>query len=50
MRVLAHIHTFNDADIIAATLAAVRHQTRPPDGILIVDNAFDRRDVGPDIP
>ena len=39
MRVLAHIHTFNDADIIERTLAMVRRQTRPVDGILIVDNA-----------
>ncbi len=39
MRVLVHIHTFNDADIIDRTVDAVQHQTRPPDGILIVDNA-----------
>ena len=39
MRVWAHIHTFNDADIIDGTLAPVQHQTRPPDAILIVDNA-----------
>ncbi|MGA2410738.1 MAG: glycosyltransferase [Candidatus Binataceae bacterium] len=39
MRVLAHIHTFNDADVVDGTLDAVRHQTRPPDGFLIVDNA-----------
>ena len=39
MRVLAHIHTFNDADIIDATVDAVCRQTRPPDAILIVDNA-----------
>src|SRR5437773_9289692 len=39
MRVLAHIHTFNDADIIDRTIAAVRRQTRPVDGILVVDNA-----------
>jgi rhamnopyranosyl-N-acetylglucosaminyl-diphospho-decaprenol beta-1,3/1,4-galactofuranosyltransferase len=39
MRVLVHIHTFNDADIIDRTVDAVLHQTRPPDGILIVDNA-----------
>lgn len=39
MRVLAHIHTFNDADIIDGTVDAVRRQTRPPDAILIVDNA-----------
>jgi len=39
MRVLAHIHTFNDADIIDRTIEAVRRQTRPVDGILVVDNA-----------
>jgi GT2 family glycosyltransferase len=39
MRVLAHIHTFNDADIIDQTIEAVRQQTRPVDQILLVDNA-----------
>jgi glycosyltransferase involved in cell wall biosynthesis len=39
MRVLAHIHTFNDADIIDRTLDAVQTQTHPPDAILLVDNA-----------
>ena len=39
MRILAHIHTFNDADIIDRTIAAVRRQSRPVDEILIVDNA-----------
>jgi len=39
MRVLAHIHTFNDADIIDHTIEAVLRQTRPVDGILVVDNA-----------
>ncbi len=39
MRVLAHIHTFNDADIIDRTIEAVRRQTRPVDEILVVDNA-----------
>jgi rhamnopyranosyl-N-acetylglucosaminyl-diphospho-decaprenol beta-1,3/1,4-galactofuranosyltransferase len=39
MRVLAYIHTFNDADVIDRTLDAVRHQSRPPDAVLIVDNA-----------
>jgi rhamnopyranosyl-N-acetylglucosaminyl-diphospho-decaprenol beta-1,3/1,4-galactofuranosyltransferase len=39
MRVLAHIHTFNDADIIDRTIEAVLLQTRPVDGILVVDNA-----------
>jgi GT2 family glycosyltransferase len=39
MRVLAHIHTFNDADIIDGTIEAVLRQTRPVDAILVVDNA-----------
>ena len=39
MRVLAYIHTFNDANVIDGTVAAVCRQTRPPDAILIVDNA-----------
>jgi GT2 family glycosyltransferase len=39
MRVLAHIHTFNDADIIDRTIEAVRTQTRPVDELVIVDNA-----------
>jgi len=39
MRVLAHIHTFNDADIIDKTIEAVLRQTQPVDGILVVDNA-----------
>jgi len=38
MRVLAHIHSFNDADIIEGTIQAVRSQTRVPDSILLVDN------------
>jgi rhamnosyltransferase len=39
MRVLAHIHTFNDADIIDRTIESVLKQTHPVDGILVVDNA-----------
>lgn len=39
MRVLVHIHTMNDAAVIEQALEALRHQTRPPDAILIVDNA-----------
>jgi len=38
MRILAHIHTFNDADIIDRTIAAILRQTRPVDEILVVDN------------
>ena len=36
--VLAHIHTFNDADIIDRTIGGLLRQTRPVDGILVVDN------------
>src|SRR4051812_34400190 len=39
MRILVHIHTFNDADVINATIAALQKQTRSPDEILVVDNA-----------
>jgi rhamnopyranosyl-N-acetylglucosaminyl-diphospho-decaprenol beta-1,3/1,4-galactofuranosyltransferase len=39
MRVLAHIHTFNEAGFIEQALEALQRQTRPPDAIVIVDNA-----------
>jgi GT2 family glycosyltransferase len=39
MRVLAHVHTFNDADVIDRALDAIRRQTRAPDAIVVVDNA-----------
>jgi GT2 family glycosyltransferase len=39
MRVLAYIHTKNEADFIEQALDALRRQTRLPDAILIVDNA-----------
>src|ERR1700731_4469141 len=39
MRVLAHIHTMNDADVVEQLLEALRRQTRPPEAILVVDNA-----------
>jgi rhamnopyranosyl-N-acetylglucosaminyl-diphospho-decaprenol beta-1,3/1,4-galactofuranosyltransferase len=39
MRVMAYVHTFNDADVIDGALHAILHQTRPPDDILLVDNA-----------
>jgi GT2 family glycosyltransferase len=38
MRILAHIFTFNDADVIDRTIEAMLRQTRPVDGILVVDN------------
>jgi rhamnopyranosyl-N-acetylglucosaminyl-diphospho-decaprenol beta-1,3/1,4-galactofuranosyltransferase len=39
MKVLAYIHTFNDADVIEKTIAALLRQTRAVDEILVVDNA-----------
>src|SRR6266702_7046706 len=39
MRVLAHVHTLNDADIIDRTIESFQRQTCPVDGILLVDNA-----------
>ncbi len=39
MRVLAHVHTFNDADIIDRTIEALLRQTHAIDGLLVVDNA-----------
>ena len=39
MRVLAHIHTFNDAAVIENLLAGIRRLTRQPDAIIVVDNA-----------
>ena len=39
MRVLGHIHTMNDAAVIEQALEGLRRQTRPPDALLIVDNA-----------
>src|ERR1051326_5108055 len=38
MRILAHIHTFNDAAVIDQALDALERQTRKPDAIIIVDN------------
>jgi glycosyltransferase involved in cell wall biosynthesis len=38
MRVLAHIHTFNEAAVIERAVAGVERQTRRPDALIIVDN------------
>lgn len=38
MRVLAHIHTHNEAGFIEQALEGLRRQTRPPDAVVIVDN------------
>ncbi len=39
MRVLAHVHAFNDAAVIENLLEGLRRQTRQPDAIVLVDNA-----------
>ena len=39
MRILAHVHTFNDEDVIDQIVEALLRQTRALDGILVVDNA-----------
>jgi GT2 family glycosyltransferase len=39
MRILAHIHTFNDAAVIENLLEGLGRQIRPPDAIVVVDNA-----------
>ncbi len=38
MRVLAHIHTLNDAAVIERAIDALQRQTRKPDAIIVVDN------------
>ena len=38
MRVLAHIHTLNEAAVIERAVAGLERQTRRPDGLIIVDN------------
>ncbi len=39
MRILAHMHTMNDADVVEQLLEGLQRQTRPLDAVLIVDNA-----------
>lgn len=38
MKILGHIHTFNDEEVIDRSLQALLDQTRPLDEIVIVDN------------
>lgn len=38
MRILVHVHTWNDADVIGPALDAIRRQTVKVEEILIVDN------------
>ena len=39
MKVLGHIHTFNDDDVIDRSLRALLDQTHPVDEVVLVDNA-----------
>lgn len=39
MKILAHIHTFNDEDVIDLSIRSIMNQTHPVDEIIIVDNA-----------
>jgi rhamnosyltransferase len=38
MRILGHIHSFNDEDVIDRSIQALLDQTRPVDEIVVVDN------------
>ncbi len=38
MRVLAHIHTLNDQAVIDQIMEGLQRQTRPLDGVILVDN------------
>jgi GT2 family glycosyltransferase len=38
VRILVHVHTWNDADVVGIVLDAIQRQTRAADAILIVDN------------
>jgi glycosyltransferase involved in cell wall biosynthesis len=38
MRVLAYVHTFNEAAVIDQAIAGIERQTRRPDALVIVDN------------
>lgn len=38
MKILVHVHTWNDADVIGVALDAILQQTRAAEEILIVDN------------
>ncbi len=39
MKILGHIHTFNDEEVIDLSLQALLDQTYPLDEIVLVDNA-----------
>jgi rhamnosyltransferase len=38
MRVLAHIHTFNEVAVIERAVTGIERQTRRPDALIVVDN------------
>ncbi len=50
MRILGHIHTFNDEEIIDRTLQALLEQTYPVDEIVLVDNASQDRTLARPFP
>ncbi len=50
VRILGHIHTFNDDDVIDRSLKALLDQTYPLDEILIVDNASTDNTLKRDFP
>ena len=47
LKILVHIHTLNDMDVIRMCIDAVQAQSRPVDKIIIVDNGSS--DGTPDI-
>lgn len=50
MNILAHIHYFNDEDVIDQSIQSVRAQTLPVDGILLVDNGSTDRTLDRQFP
>ena len=50
MRILGHIHTFNDEDVIDRSLGALLDQTYPVDEILLVDNGSSDGTLGRSFP
>ena len=50
MRILGHIHTFNDEEIIDRTVQALLDQTYPVDEIVLVDNASQDRTLARSFP
>ena len=48
MRLGAFVLTYNRPEALAASIAAIMGQTRPPDLLCIVDNGDPRTDCGGD--